>query len=68
MKLYDVLIKFRNDSVLEFSIGSSKNLKTSISNGWKTDDVFRIGDYFISVNDILWIKVGDGNKSEKLSE
>ena len=69
MKQYDVMVKFKNEPiVLEFSLGSDNDLKESIALGWEEDDIFRIGDYFLSVNDILWIKVGDGKPSEESSK
>ena len=66
---YNVTVKFKNEPILlNFEIGSDKDLKTSIQRGWKDEDVFRIGDHFISVPDILWIKVGDGVNIEEFSE
>jgi len=65
MKLYNIIIKFKNEtSLLEFNIGTDKDLKKSISTGWKDEDIFRIGDYFVQVDDILWMKVGDGKTEE----
>ena len=69
MKLYHIIIKFKNTiTPLEFNIGSDKDLKKSIASGWKDEDVFRIGDYFLPVEEILWMKVGDDKKSEEPSE
>jgi len=66
---YSITVKFKNEPVLlSFEIGSDKDLKKSIQKGWEEDDIFRIGDYFISVPDILWIKVGDGTHVEEFSE
>ena len=66
---YSVSVKFKNEPVLlSFNIGSDKDLKKSIQRGWADEDVFRIGDYFISVPDILWIKVGDGANVEEFGE
>jgi len=68
MTAYNILIKFKNNSTLEFQMGSDKDLRKSIATGWKDEDVFRIGDHFIVVEEILWIKVGDDKPSEEPSE
>lgn len=69
MRRYSIEVKFREEpNLLIFSIDSDKDLKKSIQSGWEKDDIFRIGDYFISVSDILWIKVGDGANIEEFSE
>ena len=56
-KIYNVIVKFKNGEILEFVISSEEDLRQALADSWANDDVFRIGDYFVVVDEILWIRI-----------
>lgn len=69
MSIYRVVFKFKNDKTLEFKIETQEDLLKKLSNAWdKTLDTYvTLGDYIISMNDILWVNVEGEKTSEEHS-
>ena len=68
MRNYDVIVKFKNGSAIDFKLECDKDLETELQNSWlNPKEMFKIADYFIDPKEVLWVKLG-GENTVKINE
>ena len=69
-KKYQINIAFKNNKQLYFDIVQEDDLRENFIHEWTTskkEGILIIGDYIISIDDILWIRIEGERISEKSS-
>jgi hypothetical protein len=63
MRNYDILIKLKDNSKIDFKLECEKDVREELKELWRnnTKGILHIGDYFISAQDILYIKIEGEN-------
>ena len=68
MRNYDVIVKFKNGSAIDFKLECDKDLEDELQNSWlNPKEMFKIADYFIDPKEVLWVKLG-GENTVKINE
>ena len=58
MNTFEVTIKFKNGNAIDFELESEENLRDKIEKELESSKtILHLGQYILSISEILWIKV-----------
>ena len=58
MNTFEVTIKFKNGNAIDFELESEENLRDKVEKELESSkSILHLGQYILSISEILWIKV-----------